>query len=298
MVYSPQILAKYRQQLINLQSTPYMDYPQHIHLETLALCPAACHFCPYPTLTRKGHKMSDHLLDKILNDLRDIPTNLPFQLSPFKVNEPFLDTRLIPLLKKINQDLPQALLSLTSNAVPITPEKLLALADIRNLAYLWISLNEYEAEPYTRVMQLPWERTLERLHMIHQQAEKGRLPFDLILSRVGDGTERDSGFGHWVLKTFPLFKPTVFQRGNWLAQVDLEQIHAVPDLGCVRWFDLSITATGTVAHCCMDGEAAWPIGDLTTQHVLEVYNQPEYKRLRQSTLSRLSAEPCKNCTFL
>jgi radical SAM protein with 4Fe4S-binding SPASM domain len=72
----------------------------------------------------------------------------------------------------------------------------------------------------------------------------------------------------------------------------------VPDVGCTRWFDLSITSTGTVAHCCMDGQAAWPIGNVATQHALEIYNAPHYRLLRERALTRLEASPCRTCTFL
>ena len=72
----------------------------------------------------------------------------------------------------------------------------------------------------------------------------------------------------------------------------------VPDLGCVRWFELSITATGQVAFCCMDGQDEWSLGDARKDHLIEIYNQPEFRRLRQKKLSRLDTDPCRRCTYL
>lgn len=72
------MLGQYQEKVERLRRTPYMDYPAHVHLETVALCPAACNFCPYPTLDRKGERMSDALLDKVLTDLQAIPATLPF----------------------------------------------------------------------------------------------------------------------------------------------------------------------------------------------------------------------------
>ena len=100
-------LAAYQSQIEAARKSPYLDFPAHVHLETNALCNAACTFCPYPTLERKGAKMPDALIAKIIEDLRDIPQTLPFQLSPFKVNEPFLDTRLFSILAQINRALAQ-----------------------------------------------------------------------------------------------------------------------------------------------------------------------------------------------
>ena len=150
-----------------MRKSPYLDFPAHVHLETNALCNAACNFCPYPTLERKGVKMPDALIAKIIEDLRDIPSTLPFQLSPFKVNEPFLDTRLFSILAQINERLPNASLTLTTNASALTEKQLARLGRVRNLAYLWISMNDHRAAEYEATMKLPYRRTLERMRMIH-----------------------------------------------------------------------------------------------------------------------------------
>jgi hypothetical protein len=296
MIVDERSLAAYQNQIDTMRKSPYLDFPAHVHLETNALCNAACSFCPYPTLERKGARMPDELVSKIIEDLREIPSTLPFQLSPFKVNEPFLDTRLFSILAKINDRLPNASLTLTTNASPITHKQLARLSSVRNLSYLWISMNDHRPAEYEATMKLPYKRTLERMRMIHEARASGRLALRIVLSRVGDGTAADVEFVRWVTREFPLFEASVFQRGNWLSQVDTPTSGA-PQVGCVRWFDLSITATGVVAHCCMDGEAKYPIGDVSRQHVLEVYNAPAYRRLREHTARRQDAEPCNRCSF-
>src|SRR5271167_3727849 len=160
-------LAAYQNQIEAMRKSPYLDFPAHVHLETNALCNAACNFCPYPSLERKGAKMPDALITKIIEDLRDIPRTLPFQLSPFKVNEPFLDTRLFSILAQINDRLPNASLTLTTNASPITEKQLARLSGVRNLVYLWISMNDHRPDEYEATMKLPYRRTLERIRMIH-----------------------------------------------------------------------------------------------------------------------------------
>jgi len=290
-------LEGYQARVLDLRRSPYLDFPAHVHLETLSLCNARCGFCPYPGLDRKGHRMSDALIEKILGDLTAIPRILPFQLSPFKVNEPFLDPRLFGVLGAIEAVLPQATITLTTNASPLTEAMLDRLARVRNLGYLWISLNEHRPDAYEALMGLPWARTEARLRMLHARCRAGALAGRVVLSRVGDGSPVDAEFCEWVARHYPGFEPSVFRRGGWLGQVDTET-PAVPDVGCERWFDLSITSTGTVAHCCMDGRAAWPIGDVTTQHALDIYNAPRYRSLRERALTRRQASPCRACSFL
>lgn len=292
-----QNLAEYQNGVDEMRRSPYIQFPYHVHLETMAVCNAACEFCPYPSLERQGAKMPDALIKKIVGDLADIPRNVPFALSPFKVNEPFLDVRLFDLLEYFNRRLPHAGLTLTSNASPITERAIERLKRVRNIRYLWISFNDHRPEHYTKVMKLPYQRTFERLQMIHRKAAAGELAFPVVLSRVGDASPADDEFVRWVTRTFPKFHMAVFQRGGWIGQVDTK-IGDVPNVGCARWFDLSITATGIVAHCCMDGQAKHPIGDVNNQHALAIYNSPDYRKLREKTKLRAEVAPCNACTFL
>jgi hypothetical protein len=289
--------ANYRAHVEKLRRSAYMDFPAHVHLETLARCNAHCSFCPSDKLERRSARMPLELIQKIVGDLEGIPRDLPFQLSPFKVNEPFLDTRLFEILELINRRLPNAEITLTTNASPVTDEKLERLRGVRNLGYLWISVNEYEPKQYERVMGIPFARTIERLASIHTAKVQGKLSFMVVLSRVGDGTIRDARFAQWVRTNFPGFEVSIFRRGAWLGQVDTKT-ELVPDVGCMRWFDLSITATGKVAHCCMDGMAAHVIGDVATTNALEIYNRYPYRALREQTQSRRTASPCNTCSFL
>jgi hypothetical protein len=241
--------------------------------------------------------MEDALIAKIIGDLGDMPRDLPFHLSPFKVNEPFLDVRLFDILHAVNAKLPQAALTLTSNATPITERSLDRLEAVGNIGYLWISFNDHRPMQYEQTMKLPYPRTIERLDLIHRRKADGRIPFVVVLSRVGDDSADDQAFRDWCAQHYPLFGCSVFQRGAWLGQVDTET-GTVPEVGCMRWFELSITATGAVAHCCMDGQAKWPIGDARTQHVIDIYNGPAYRRLRAEVQTRQAATPCHACTFL
>lgn len=297
MTMSISAIEAYQRSVLQMRHSSAIDFPAHVHLETMAQCNAACNFCPYPGLDRKGTVMDDALIAKVVDDLADIPRLHSFQLSPFKVNEPFLDKRLFDLLDVFTARLPNANLTLTTNASPITLDKLQRLAGFSNIGYLWISFNDHRQAEYELTMQLPYRRTIERLQMIHKAKADGGLPLRVVLSRVGDGTAADLEFCQWVEKNFPLFNASIFPRGEWIGQVATAHTSPIPELGCVRWFDLSITATGVVAHCCMDGAAAYPIGNVRFEHLLEIYNKPDFRRLRAATMIRQEVAPCRNCSF-
>lgn len=278
----------------------YLDWPAFVHLETIALCNAACNFCPYPQLERKGERMSDALIEKIIGDLTDIPPDVRFQLSPYKVSEPFLEPRLFDILETVNARLPNAWITIITNGTALTERNIERLRAVRNLVYLNVSLNYDNPQEYESVMKLPFERTLRRLDVLHRRKLAGDLPFPVRLTRVSENRLSDMRFVGWAGDRYPAFEALVANRNDWIGQVDTDTaMPEVPDVPCHRWFDMSITATGKVAMCCMDGEAKYPKGDVNTCHVLEVYNQPRLRRLREQLVSRREVgEPCNRCTYL
>lgn len=299
--HDPQMLARdISRKAEQLRLRGYLEWPAIVHMETIAICNAACDFCPYPTLERKGERMSDAMIEKIIRDLGDIPPHVTFQLAPYKVSDPFLEPRLFDVLHLVNARLPNAMISIITNGAALTERNISALCAVKNLLYLSISVNYDNAEEYEAVMKMPFERTLRRLDLLHQKYEGGEVPVPVRLTRVSDNKLSDSLFIQWVKSSYPAFSARIAPRNDWLGQVATgTAIPEVPDAPCHRWFDMSVTATGKVAMCCMDGEARYPKGDVTTTHLLDIYNQPHLRRFREQLISRRSAgDPCSRCTYL
>lgn len=272
----------------------YLDYPAAVHLETWTQCNAACDFCPYVTLDRLGNKMPDELIEKILCDLEDIPKTHQFFFSPFKVNEPFLDKRMLPLLEDINKRLPNAILTLFSNGAPLTRKKIKRIAKLKNVRHLWISLNEHRPREYEAVMQIPLAMTVKRLDALHEM----EFPHKVVISRVCDKTPIDKEFVMRVKNRWPRFEPVLIKRDAWISSIEHDAIATeVPVTKCNRWWEIEITSTGRTALCCMDGHAQYSIGDVSKKHVLEVYNSPDYKRMRVGSKTRQAYSPCNGCTY-
>ena len=272
----------------------FLDYPAAVHLETWAKCNAACSFCPYPTMDRQGIKMSGALINKILTDLEDIPKDQQFFFSPFKVNEPFLDKRLPSLLEHVNRRLPNAIFTLFSNGTPHTEEKIIRIAALKNVRHLWISLNDHRPNHYEATMKMPLARTLRRIDLLHNMP----FPHRVVISRVCDNTPADNDFAMLVENRWPRFEVSLLQRQAWIDDFEHDAISTeVPVSKCDRWWEIEITSTGRTALCCMDGHAKYSIGDVSKQHVLEVYNSPDYKRMRAGDQTRQHYTPCKICTF-
>lgn len=292
---SPDDLA-YHANVLQMRRSPLLDYPMHVAFETYAKCNATCSFCVYPEMARQGEMMPMELIDKIIGDLEQIPKHQTFQLSPFGVNEPFLDKRIFEILEKIERRLPNAQITLTSNASPITDKNLRRLAK-HNINYLWLSVVDYRKDVYEEKMGIDFERTLERLDMIHRAKQEGWLKTRVVVSRLIDHTEHDQKFHEFMRARYPLFEVCLWPYTNWIGRTSNETTSDIANIPCSHWFEFRISANGNVVHCCMDGHEDYVWGNVKDQSVLEIYNAPDYRKLRESTFSRLDVEPCNRCNL-
>jgi MoaA/NifB/PqqE/SkfB family radical SAM enzyme len=269
----------------------YLDQPNEVSLETLTLCNARCTFCPYPTLERKGTRMPDELIASVVEQMAEFEQ--PFHFAPFKLNEPFLDPRLIPLLERVNRDVPNASLRIFTNGTPLTPEKVEEVARLKNVRHLWVSLNSHLKDEYEALMGLKFEIVTKRLDYLHSID----FPHDVMLSCVGFPNE---DFRRYCFDRWPKFESMAIMRTSWLGYVT-PQDSPIPNAGCSRWFELSIMADGKVSLCCMSsGENKGPefvIGDVTSHSLLEIYNQPKLKGRREMLWSRKNIFPCSTCNY-
>lgn len=270
----------------------FLDYPIEVSIETMALCNARCTFCPYPTIARKGERMPDELLNRLVDEL--ISWDREIYFSPFKLNEPLLDKRTLPLCESINARSDKVVLRLFTNGSALTPDKVAGIAKLKRVAQLWVSLNSHIPEEYERVMGLKFERTAKNLDYLHTLD----FPHAVMLSTVGYPNE---DFRYYCFERWPRFESMAIKKDAWLGFTDA-QVTQVPDTGCSRWFELSVMANGLVSHCCMDSgeDDRWTIGDVNTQSLFGVYNAPRWRERREKLLSRRQLDeqsPCSGCTY-
>jgi len=264
----------------------YQSQPAEVSLETLALCNARCTFCPYPTLERQGVKMPDELIYRLIDEMSK--WQIPFYFSPFKVNEPLLDSRLMDICRQVNERIPIAVLRLFTNGSALTDKHVESIAGLKRVYHLWISLNSHIPEEYEEVMGLNFEQTARKLDNLHSKD----FPHKVVVSRVGI----DNEFMFYVQQRWPKFCPVLIKRDAWIDYITIDD--EVPSTPCIKWWELNITATGKAALCCMDGTAEYGFGDVNNQSLLEIYNHPTLARWRNAKLNRKEAGlPCARCSY-
>jgi len=227
--------------------------------------------------------MPDSLIERLIGELAE--WDKPFFFSPFKVNEPLLDKRLMVICETVLEHT-IAEVRLFSNGSALTPRLIDKIGQLSRVNHLWISLNEHRPEEYKNLMNLDFENTAKKLDVLH----KTDFPHPVVLSTVGFPNEE---FQRYCFDRWPKFTTVVIAKSGWLGFTDAQEI-TVPDTGCYRWFELSICADGKVSLCCMDGEAEFSIGDVKKNSMLDVYASTKDRRLG---MSRLDVYPCSTCTY-
>ena len=267
----------------------WLRQPLEVSIETFAQCNAACTFCPYPTLERIGAKMPDELLDRLVKQMAVWPQR--FIVSFFKVNEPLLDKRVLPLMERVGNHIANASLRLFSNGSTLTDDNVDRIAGLKRLHHLWISLNDHREAEYEALMGLSWKKTTGNLDRLH--AREG-FPHQVMLSCVGYPNE---DFRRYCFDRWPKFESMAIKRDAWI-DFTSPDIAEVPDTPCSRWWELNITATGKAALCCMDGRGEYGFGDVNEQTMLEIYNHPTLRAWRESMIGRRQAgNPCNRCSY-
>lgn len=283
----------------------YMDYPRNIGIETVGRCNAKCSFCPHGDLDRKFSIMEDKIFDKIISDLEKIPSNIPINIFPNWVNEPFMDRKIFTRLKRINACLPQATLSIFTNFNVVNKKFFQEFSQIKNIRLMNVSFNSGNKEEYEKVMKIDFERTVQNLKtLMTKNREENFFDSPVCLSRVASLSEGDDRYHDECEQVFSEFVPgvdfitRVKNRTNWLGESELEQSQIPNDLPCNSWFDINISCTGMVPHCCMDAKGTYSIGDVNESSVLEIYNHPKFRFMREKLTTRESVSPCNTCSLL
>ncbi len=266
-----------------------MEYPHVVHIETTGRCNSHCIFCPHDKSPRRTMDMTQELFDKILMDAKDIPQN--FVVIPFKLGEPLMDPLFSKRLLQIDEQLPLAYLEIHTNLNLLPRDFIPTLRKIKQVNHIWVSLNYHTATAYQAATGMQFDKTLYNIKKLLE----ARLPHKIAIGRVASYTPEDQEWLDWMTRAFPQAVPAFLHRGDWCANIETHNPER--EVGpCKRTSEVSICCDGRVALCCMDGLCEHPLGDITKQHILEVYNSPRAIAMRRMT-QRLQ-EPCASCTFV
>lgn len=278
----------------------YTDYPRKISIETHVNCNAKCFFCPYPTSTRQGEILEENVVDKIFKDLKDIPLEHKYELIFCRINEPFLDKRVIEYVKRAERELKNARQMFWSNGTMINKHVIDTLKDINN-SILYISFNSSDEEQHKELMGFGLKKVLKNLDYVHTLKTNNTFKPQVKLTIINNDLKTQTQ--EFVSQRYPLFTSNVREYFEWRGEnfkneskFLKNEINDAEDLPCNQYFDLHLLANNMQTFCCIDengmlGER----NDIRKNHILDLYNLK--REFRLNSTKRKNIDKCKNCNF-
>jgi radical SAM protein with 4Fe4S-binding SPASM domain len=234
-----------------------------VAIETTSICNRACGYCPNSNKDLKSQRpqrdMDQKTFNKIVDQLKEI--NYQGVVSLQHYGEPLLDRNLDKRIRQLKDNLPDASIRFFSNGDKLTPERLEALveAGVDNIGVT----NHNESGFYSRAL-----------------AElEGHLAENPEMERyvtIRHGLESYSNRGGDV--NVPEEK---------LRKMDC----CIPESYC-----LNIDVEGNVILCADDYVGKHRFGNIRESNILQIWDQPEYKTLREELRSgTFRYDTCKKC---
>jgi len=277
-----------------------------IYIEITNRCNLACSFCPRSE--RKKSFMRPEEFRAILGAIEGYTDHLALHV----LGEPLLHPELGVLLALCQEHSLKVNLTTNGTLLPQRQELLLASPALRQVNISLHSFSEHDGDP-TISGYLP-----EILSFIREAEATGLLISLRLWNLPPTGTSLPSP-NETILKTleyfFGLSEPLVARltpgHGITLApKVFLSQNNRftwphgpAPDLGdkgtCRGLKDhVAILVDGTVAPCCLDGEADIPLGNIHAQSLAGILASPRAVAMRTGFSQWRLTEPlCRRCTF-
>ncbi len=280
--------------LRSYRSSDRGEYPRLVSVETTSRCNATCPFCPYNVRARDKTHMDQALFEKIIEDCTQFPLDA---IEPFLNGEPFVDPKIMDRMELIRSRLPNTKLRVYSNGYALSPKRADELCNL-GIDHLYISLNTLNPDKYKEIMGFKLERTLENVMYLTDPVRRHKVArkITLRMTRMDNTSLAEQ-------EEFQSFCESrgvrCFIVGLFNYKGDVHSPLPVPTYACEHITRLDILSSGKVTLCCMDQEGEYPLGDVTQQSVLEVFQGEASRRYQQMHRSGRRAEiaPCGSCNL-
>jgi hypothetical protein len=250
-----------------MSSMSQPTHPSFIQIETTLACNAECPFCSHATLTRRPRRMEDWVWKKIIDETR----GLGITYRPFLINEPLADHRLADVMRYIRQD-PTARIELNPNGELMGRTR----ANPDAGPYLVrFSIDGFGIDLF---------EIARRAGLQPHRGARGALPGEI--ARQAGAHGRRGRIRCDGLQTAKNRKHCRFQAGAIAVITDLyiwpwEQGVKPVQLPCKKVLkEMFFFVNGKATLCCWDSHERGVVGDVTREHVLDIWNGELNRRYR------------------
>ncbi|MDH3198109.1 MAG: radical SAM protein [Candidatus Krumholzibacteria bacterium] len=239
-------------------------HPRFIQIETTLACNAECPFCTHHTLTRRPRRMHEDVWKKIVDETR----GLGMTYRPFLINEPLSDMRLAEIMRYIRQD-PTARIELNTNGELMKEQRAREILEAR-VDVIRFSVDGFSKETFEKSrVGLDYDTTVWRTFRFIQMAKElggaGRIEVRMI-DMDYNKHEQEAFVEFWTKAGAEALVTDLYL---WPWEPGVQPVQKP----CKKVLDeMFIYVNGKATLCCWDSHERGVVGDVTREHVLEVWN--------------------------
>lgn len=283
---------------------PVPDFPKVVQIQTRTGCNADCVFCPYgetEDLVPKG-RMDPALFERVVDECGEHGVS---RISPYLMNEPFVDVELLDRVAVIKERAPSARVCITTNGEPMTAKVVDRMLAEGGVHRIYVSVQGVDPEAYARSMRGPrLPRVLDNVLYLHGELARRRLskPRVTVTMVATAMIDVPRALAFWQEHGIEAKATRLENRGGNI-DVATEGLVARPMtafVNCTRLMRQAfVLHDGRVTLCCTDYHQTTILGDLRQQTLAEVWNGPRAQALRRGFIAGdLSDNPlCAGCTI-
>ena len=269
------------------------------------LCNSNCIMCPRSKLTRKVQNMPFYILEKIVNNCKNLPLK---KINLFWFGDSLCNKDFIEYLRYIRRNLPGVRLYLSTNGELLPEDKTKAIIDETLLDVINFDIDGVKKETYESIRRgVSFDKVVKNVHFFidYKKKMKKRKPQIrvTIIKMIPTVSEIPEFVNYWK----PLVnKIDINDYNTWLGtQIDLNVGEKLKEsqegkftFACIHpWEELVISADGLAGLCCLDYNMKAQVGDTNTKSIEEIWNGDKinYYRNKLINLEYDDIEICRNC---
>lgn len=287
---------------------PVPSFPRVVQIQTRTGCNADCCFCPYgetADLVPQG-RMAPELFARVVAECQRHRVS---RISPYLMNEPFIDTELLDRVAHIRDHAPSCRVCITTNGDPMRPKVIDRMLAEKGVHRIYVSVQGVDTAAYERTMRGPkLERVIDNVMYLHAQLRERRLTRPKLTVTMVDTALIDvpRAIAFWQERGIEAKATRLENRGGNIdvggsAAGQAMARHPMGTfLNCTRLMRQAfVLHDGRVTLCCTDYHLTTILGDMKSQSLHEIWNGPVARALRRDFIAgELAKNPlCRDCTI-
>ena len=279
------------------------EFPRTVQVQTRTGCNADCIWCPYGESfpTQPKGVMEQELFERIIEECARHKVR---RLSPYLMNEPFLDRDLPKKIKFMHDNCPTAKVVVTSNGSMLRPDVVKEVLDLGPALHaLYISFQGMEKESYEKTMRgaMKFEQTFENVSYLVDEMKRRNATYPELWITMVDTNVIDAkkAVQYWQSQGVRSKYTTLENRGGNIKDAG-DIAHTAMDYytTCTRLMKQAyILFNGDMVICCTDYSRQMVFGNMANSSIHDVWNGPTAVGYRKAYLNNeFDALPlCKVC---